>query len=382
MQKSVLNHAGALMLGAITVATPPLAQGAIEIDLRGRAQLDAAYHDEDAVLLDDGFLNRRTRLGISGKLDDWSVIIEYDFAENSTAAADVVLSRKLGEGTVSVGQFKVPMGLNELTSSNHVTFMERSSPSTVVVDPARRLGVGYAYFGSNYTLQTMAYGRAMGGKEAGDMPLGVAGRATYAPELDAGRIHLGISAAYEDRQDYSTLRFRDRPELRVDGNRLIDTGNIVDVGSTAKLGLELAFQSGPFSIEGEYLRVDIDTDDGTDPAFSGYHLQTSYVLTGESRGYRDGVFRGVTPDRPAGAWEVAARYGFVDLIDSGFQGGEQETITLGLNYYATSNIRFVANYIMVDVTDSAASVGGANVPPVIVGSDSPNIFAVRAQFHF
>lgn len=384
MQTTDPTRAGALVFAAALAAAlatvvPMPAIAAIEIDLRGRVHLDAAYHVEDEVLLDDGFLNRRTRLGVSGKLDDWSAVIEYDFADNTTTAADVMLSRKVGSGTVNIGQFKVPMGLNELTSANHITFMERSSASTMVVD-ARRLGVGYDYFGSNYTVQTMAYGRAIGGREAGDMPLGIGGRVTYAPEFGTGRLHLGVSAAYENRQDYSTVRFRERPELRVDGNRLIDTGNIVDVGSTTKLGVELAFQSGPFSVEAEYLSVDVDTD--TDPTFAGFHVQTSYVLTGEARGYRNGVFRGITPDGRAGAWEVAARFGMVDLIDGGFQGGEQETIALGVNYYATSNIRFMANYIMVDVTNSAASVGGENVPPAIVGNDSPNIFAMRAQFHF
>jgi phosphate-selective porin OprO and OprP len=389
--RTTCTRAGALALAAVIAAaaaatsTPALAASAtlgdVKIDLRGRFNLDAAYHDEDSVLLDDGFLNRRTRLGVSGTLHDWSVIVEYDFAENTTTAADVMLSRKLGAGTVNVGQFKVPMGLNELTSANHMPFMERSSASTVVVD-ARRLGVGYDYFGSNYTVQTMVFGRAMGGKETGDMPLGIAGRFTWSPEFDVGRLHLGVSGAYESRQDYSTLRFRERPELRVDGNRLIDTGNIGSVNSTTKLGLELAFQSGPFSVEGEFFNLDVDVDVGTDPGFSSYHVQTSYVLTGEARGYRNGVFRGITPDRATGAWEVAARYCFVELIDAGIQGGEQETVTLGVNYYATSNIRFMANYIVVDVTDSTALVRGSNVPPVVVGDDSPNIFALRVQFHF
>jgi phosphate-selective porin OprO and OprP len=376
------SAAALLAVCAVPVqAAPGMTVGDIEIDLRGRLHFDAAYHDEDDVLLDDGLLNRRTRLGVAGKLHDWSVIVEYDFAENTTTAADVMLSRKLGAGAVNIGHFKVPMGLNELTSANHITFMERSAASNVVVD-ARRLGAGYDYFGENFTVQTMVFGRPIGGKETGDMPLGIAGRFTWSPEFDLGRLHLGISGAYESRQDYSTLRYRDRPESRVDGARLIDTGNLEDVNATTKIGLEAAFLSGPFSAEGEFFSLDVDLDEGADPSFTGYHLQMGYVLTGEARGYRNGVFRGITPDRRTGAWEVAARYGSVDLIDAGIQGGEQETLTLGVNYYPSSNVRFMANYIRVDVTDSTAVVGGENVPPAVVGDDSPNIFALRAQFHF
>jgi phosphate-selective porin OprO and OprP len=361
-------------LGA-SAALPALANP--EFDLRGRFHLDAAYFDEDDVPLDNGFLNRRTRIGVSGRINEtWSGQIEYDFAENGVAANDVFLRGRIGPGALTIGQFKVPMGLNELTSSNNITFIERAANSNVVVD-ARRLGVGYSWFGASFGYQTMIYGRRMSEKEAGDMPMGVAGRVIFNPALAENvRVHLGASVAYENRQDYTTLRFRDRPEARPDGNRLIDTGNIADVDSTLKYGLELAFQSGPFSVEGEYLVADVDRS-GPSPTFGGWHAQASYVLTGESRGYRDGVFRGITPGGPGGAWEVAVRYSAVDLIDAGFQGGEQNNLTLGVNYYVSSNLRFMANYIRVDVEDSAAAVRG-----VVVGDESPNVFLVRAQYHF
>jgi phosphate-selective porin OprO and OprP len=135
---------------------------------------------------------------------------------------------------------------------------------------------------------------------------------------------------------------------------------------------------GPFSVEAEYLSVDVNRAAGLEPGFSGYYVQASYVLIGEKRGYRGGVFRGVTPAQAGrGAWEVAARYSYVDLIDSGFLGGEQENFTLGLNYYASANVRFMLNYIHIDVSDSTAVANG-----VAVGNDNPHVVLARAQFHF
>jgi phosphate-selective porin OprO and OprP len=159
--------------------------------------------------------------------------------------------------------------------------------------------------------------------------------------------------------------------------RLIDTGTIGDVKDTTKFGLEFAYQAGPFSVEAEYFNVDVNRSAGEEPSFSGYHVQASYVLTGESRGYRGGVFRGVSPSGPRGAWEVAARFSSVDLVDSGFTGGEQENLTLGLNYYASANVRFMVNYIFIDVKDSTAVPNG-----VTVGSDKPNVLLARVQYHF
>lgn len=368
----------AMLIGgaAMTAAAPALADP--EFKIRGRVHVDYGVHDEDDVPLGDGFLNRRARLGMTGKIDDnWSGIIEYDFAENGSAANDVMINRRLGTGTLKIGQFKVPMGLNELTSSNAITFIERSSASNSFVD-ARRLGIGYDWFGGTFGFQGMLFGRRIGTDATGDEPFGAGARLIYAPTFDNGLYHLAASVAYEDVGDFSTQRYRERPEARADGNRLIDTGNIADVSSTTKFGLEAAFQSGPFSAEAEYFSVDLSRDAGAEPTFSGYHVQASYVLTGEKRGYRGGVFRGIAPgDNSRGAWELAARYSNVDLIDSGFQGGEQKNLSLGVNYYASANVRFMLNYIMVDVSDSTATVGG-----LMVGDDKPNILIGRAMFHF
>lgn len=173
--------------------------------------------------------------------------------------------------------------------------------------------------------------------------------------------------------------FSDRPEARPAGVRLVDTGSM-DASSTTKLGAELAYQAGPFSAEAEYLMADVDLDNGNgDPTFDGYHIQASYVLTGESRSYGGGGFGGITPAGPGGAWEIAARFSHLDLNDEGFRGGEQDSITLGVNYYHSANLRFMANAIFVDVDDSdavAGLTGGAS------RSDSPSIFLARAQYNF
>lgn len=368
----VLLLGGALLSFAVTAVAAP------EFKVRGRLNLDYALHDDDEIDLDDGFLVRRTRIGLQGTIDEnWSGIVEYDFAENNTSAQDLILRRKLSGGTLKLGSFKVPMGLEELSSTNNIPFIERSSANAALVD-ARRLGIGYDYFSGAIGFQAMAYGRGVGDNEDGDDPLGVAGRFVYAPVMGSNQLHLAASLAYEDVRDYDVQRYRERPEARVDGNRLVDTGSISDVDTTTKYGLEAAFQSGPFIAQAEYFSVGIDRNAGAEPDFSGWYVQGSWVITGEPRGYGGGIFRRVTAGNPdRGAWELSARYSTLDLNDAGFQGGEQENISVGLNYYANANIRFMLNYIMVDVTDSGATVDG-----VEVGDESPNILIARAQYHF
>ena len=50
-----------------------------------------------------------------------------------------------------------------------------------------------------------------------------------------------------------------------------------------------------------------------------------------------------------GAWEVAARYGAVDLNDGPVRGGEHTSLTLGVNWFLNQNVRLTANYIYNDV---------------------------------
>ena len=354
-----------------TVTTPAFA--APEFDVRGRAHLDFGLVDADENNeIGSGSDLRRARLGVKGKLDDiWSFIAEYDFSGDGADAQDLNLSRNLGPGRLIIGQDKVPMGLNELTSSNNITFIERSSINNVV-SPARRNGLGYHGSRGALTFQAMAFTNNLNDDNDGDEPLGLGGRVVYNPSIGDGRmLHLGVSAAYEDLGDAEQMRLRERPEARPNnGARVIDTGTIEGVESNIRFGLESAYQAGPFSAEAEYLYIGLDRDSGSDPEFSGFHLQASYVLTGESRSYGGGKFGSVKPSGSSGAWEVAARFSTVDLTDSGITGGEMDNVTLGLNYYLTPNLRFMANLIRADVDDGR------------FGDEDISIALFRTQYHF
>lgn len=350
---------------------------AVEIKPRGRVHLDYAAHDEDASRLGDGFRVRRARLGLSGSVDeDWSFKVEYDFAEGSTDAKDVYLSYTGWEaGELVIGQSKVPFGLEELTSSNDITMIERSL-ATGAFAQSRRVGIGFQTAGGNWNLSLMGFGQPIGSdvrSSSADEGLGVGGRFVFNPlHTESSVVHLGIGVASEGPADgdAETVRFRARPESRPTGVRLVDTGTIGSVDRINRLGLEAAWRSGPLSVHGEWMQADVSRKAGEpDLDFSGWYVSGSWVLTGESRGYRNGVFKGVTPSGPRGAWELTARYSDLDLDDVTIAGGEQRNVSLGVNWYANAHVRFMANYI--DVQSDRQGV-----------SDDPGIFLMRAQVSF
>jgi len=46
-----------------------------------------------------------------------------------------------------------------------------------------------------------------------------------------------------------------------------------------------------------------------------------------------------------GAYEVAARYSYLDLDSGTIAGGKLHDLTLGLNWYANRNMRMMFNYV-------------------------------------
>jgi phosphate-selective porin OprO/OprP len=187
---------------------------------------------------------------------------------------------------------------------------------------------------------------------------------------------LGLGINYRDTGDNETTRFKKTPESHIAGISIVDTGTIADVADYLKVGLEVAAVYGPLSAQAEYITTSVNRSSGSDLGFDGWYIQSGYFLTGESRNYKKGAFGGVTPkgivgEGGIGAWELGLRYSTLDLMDRAIDGGEVDSVTLGLNWYATPTLRFSANY--VDVLEVK---GGT------YDNEEPSLFQVRSQWAF
>jgi phosphate-selective porin OprO/OprP len=358
--------------------------GKFEMELGGRIQVDGAWYDEDNVDLDgeNGTEFRRARLFVKGTMYDvWDYKAQYDFAGNETTLKDVYIRYTGFPFKITVGQFKQPFSLEELTSSKYITFMERAMPVDAFAT-SRRIGVGASHASDHWTFAASLYGREEGDDTDGDQGYGAGARLTWAPWNEKGRVlHLGAAGAWEDPND-NNVRFRTRFETHKTSTRLVDTGNIPDPDSFTRYGAEAATVLGPFSLQGEYIGVAASSNDESDPDFNGWYVYGSWFLTGESRAYKKGAFSRVTPKSTVGkgggigAWELAVRYSTIDLDDADTLGGEEDNITIGVNWYATKYVRFMANYVMADASPVSVDVDPNRE------DDDPNVFQVRAQIDF
>jgi phosphate-selective porin OprO/OprP len=372
-----------------------------ENKLAGRIMLDGvmwANQNDSSLGVYDNQPNyvefRRIRLGTAGSgFGVFNYKIEFDFEpEGDSSLSDESLEpfvsikdvyMGINEvpffGTILVGNQKEAFSLEELTSSRHITFLERALPNAAFV-PARRTGIGsYNYSpGEQFTLAYGAYfdepwinvrKEIVGDRQGINLPI----RATWCPFYEAGGrgvLHLGGGAIYRDDRD-DRVRFRARPNTH-EGDRWVDTG-VMAVDYYYNTNLEAAMVYGPFSLQGELFYTHSNNINGTpDGDFYGAYFYGSWFITGENRAYRRsrGVFDRVKPstnfwlvrtvdggkDMGWGAWEVACRWAYLDLSDAvawddedgvaeiDDEAGILHNLTCGLNWYWNPNMRMMFNY--------------------------------------
>lgn len=368
------------------------ADGNYSFQAFGRVHADYAFFADDKTDHPDGATFRRARLGFKGDLgEDFNYKAEVDFgnkdSDDSVSLKDVYLAYTgLDHFTIRAGNFKPALGLEEITSSNYLTFIEDSAP-TQSFTTGEILGVQMYHHGERYSWALGLHNDATTSKSSDDEAKSIIGRMTYLPWLSEQNLfHVGISGGRRI-PDSSTdaVDFDATAENALQRRQSVETGTIAGIDHVDVLGMEAAFVSGPFSLQGEYFITAVDREQAQDLHFTGWYGQASWLLTGESRPYKksSGSFGRIKPFHPFnlkentwGAWELAARYSYLDLNDHDVQGGKLEDITIGVNWYLHDHIRLMANYIFAN-SDEVTPAGNN-----VAADDDPQIVLLRAQFDF
>jgi len=362
--------------GGLQLATE---DGEFAVKIGGRIQVDSAWYDEDGTAMGNGTEIRRARLYLQGKMyRDWGYKLQYDFTGSGRGGIkDAFLSYNGFENIeLKAGNFKDPFMLQEQTSSKHITFTERSLVDAF--SAGRHIGAMVSTKYQHWTAAVGFFGEAVNTLASGnDEGWGIAGRTTFAPiNQKTNVIHFGVAADYRETGDKESVRFKQQPETHISGINIVDTGTITGAENYLKLGAEFAVVEGAFSAQAEYIWTHIARDIETDLDFYGWYVEAAYFLTGESRRYKKGKFAAVSPRsivgrNGIGAWQLAARYGMINLNDADINGGEAESVTIGLNWLPTPTLRFSGNYVKV-----------LNVNEGPRNGEEPSLFQVRGQWAF
>lgn len=353
---------------------------------RGRVQVDVAGVDTPpGVTGARGGMKtefRRVYLGVDGKIPGGIAYrVEADIANSAVELTDVYFTYGTGPLSVTVGQIKPFWSLDEMTSDLFTSFMERAAFAQAF-GFERKVGLSAQYKRGELLVQAGVFGdNANDLLDDSNNSIGVDGRAVWMPKLGNAQLHLGGSVHWRDFNDpAAAIRYRARPFAHTTDVRLVDT-RVLDASGERGMGVEAAVVSGPFHAASEGFWQTAKRPSLADPTFFGGYAEVGMVLTGESRGYKDGSFDRLKPSKPItaggmGAFEVNARYDHLDLNDSGIVGGRQRTMLLGLVWAPIDYIRVTANYGRVKINDAAiASATGDR-------DYSADTFGLRTQIDF
>jgi phosphate-selective porin OprO/OprP len=378
-------------------------------------QIDFGWFGQDTVNeqtvgpIPDGAFFRRARVGWFGELyEKIEYRTEFDFAEparprfldNWVALRNLPIIRN-----AILGHYFEPFSLERYTPNRFITFTERSLADTFA--PVRNMG---AMVYGNVLDERVAWAAGVFRSNSNDYGEDVSFRGGYAgtfhttflpwyeeiDEYTRRLLHLGGSVSYRTPGD-DPVRFSTRPSARMRQQGVggipvfVDTGDIDDVDYFWLYGIEAAWVEGPFSVQAEVIQSTVIRHFDENPTFRGGYIYGSWFLTGESRSYsptsilgrfREGIFQRMKPRSAVfqptqgggvtgiGAWEIAARWSFIDLNDAGIEGGYLYDLTYGLTWYLNEYTKSMFNYVQ------------ANLKDPVQGSSTANLFVWRVQFEF
>ncbi len=425
---SISVRANVQMDGAMYGESPA---GPLTTDFR-RGSVGAVPNRENTAARDfsDGFYFRRARFGVEGTIArdfNYRLLLELGGSgtEGPTRINDAWIAYTgLAPFTFQLGAFAPPSNMDDSTTPEDIAFIERASASELsraLGGADGRLGLAVKAGGKRWMSSIALTSRTVSDAEVFDTQAAAVARAGFLAATGSDyNLHLGASGTYvfspADQGQGTTprhpLRYRDRPEIRVDGLRLIDTGNI-DADHASVYGLEVGGNWKNFYLQGEHFWYDVQRRASAnlpDPDFEGYYLQGSWILTGESRRYNPvtGSFQNPRPRTPFsstggfGAWELATRFSRMNLnfeeglegmaaLPAAVRGGDQQIWTFGVNWFPNPNFKVMLNYLLIDV-DRLNPAGPANTTPfgpapntpppgVEIGQDL-DVLALRTQFSF
>lgn len=352
---------------------------------------------------EDGADFRRARLRVDGTMYEqieWAA--EYDFVNSAnldgaaramTGPTDLWFAFKdvPALGLVKIGNQKEAIGFEHLVSSRFLPFMERSyNQDTFYGGLFNGFNPGVSASGTYGTEEIGTYNLGLFkptnnifAYNTGEGDYAVTGRLTrllFWEDEGSRLVHLGVSLRQAtatgtnvgagSTNPFRSQTFRTRDAIRTGLSTHWPTpANITLFGDDSQsANLEFVVVHHSVTLQAEYLvngfqdaRRDPFDPLGTNVFYHGGYVQLLYYLTGEHDHYgkKVGFFERVKPAENfifmrdesgcyftgRGAWQIGARYNFLDLNDEGLNGGILHNGTLGLNWFLNPNMKLQFNYI-------------------------------------
>lgn len=374
-----------------SIGTP---DGSSFVRLRGVLHVDGRHFEGDGTpATSNTWLLRRVRPIIEGTFANlFDFRFTPDFAQGRTVIQDAFITARLQPwAAVTVGKFKVPIGLERIQSAQDLRFIERGFPTSLV--PNRDLGVqlGGEVRGGLFSYNVSYTNGVLDGSSSennvtpdgeSDAKGDVSARVFFQPFLNSENFALrglgfGVGATYVDstgnasntllpsyRTPGQATFFSYRATAAASGATQAVNGTYAD-GERLRISPQFFYYYNSIGLLGEYAQVSQDVSrtigaltrsDSLDN--KAWQLQFSWLLTGEEQ-----TFRSPSPANPFqvgqpgwGAWELVARVQEMSIDEAAFAGGaasfanpatsaqKATSAGIGVNWHLNQNVKWQLDY--------------------------------------
>jgi phosphate-selective porin OprO/OprP len=285
----------------------------------------------------------------------WTAGIMYDGPTATWLVRETGVMVEVPEiwGHLFVGRTKEGFSLNKVMVGYAGWTMERSTISDATI-PILADGIKWlGYLPKRNLIWNLGfYGDTLSeGQSFSTYDNQASGRLAWVPLLspEGGKLlHVGLSLRY-GKPNEGKLRLRSRPEA-FPAPYFVDTGEFA-AKSTKMAGIEVYYRPGPLLLGTEYIFQKANAAESGDPLFHGGDIVATWLPTGETRVYntRGGFFNQISPARPVfeggpGAWELVARFSYIDLDSGSLRGGKFWRITPMVNWHLSDHVRLEMAY--------------------------------------
>lgn len=344
---------------------------ALRVDFRFKLQADWRRFPEELEPDSGTFAVVRRRVGVEGWVARvFEYKVEYDLQGNGAWTDVFVNVRRFRAVEAQAGRFKIPFSLDQTTGITNLDFISRTAIGRDLA-PGRDVG-GMVHGRLLDEVLALGYEAGMFRHDGNQARFGenpgadatLAARVTLRPFRALRRraplrsLEVGVAATTGDVPEGpgpNSLRAR-----TIGGAPIFYEAYVH--GRRTRLGSQLSWEPGPFSLKGEVVRIrdarrgqGLLADDLPGLIYTGWYVSSTWVLTGERKA------GGVDAAKPLfaggfGAVEVAARYERVrfgssdaseppeanprsaNLVETG-----TDAWTAGVNWYLNRWLRIQAN---------------------------------------
>lgn len=383
------------------------ADGANSVRLRGVLHIDGRHFEGDgSPATSNTWLLRRVRPMVEGTFANiYDFRFTPDFGGGKTIVQDAYVTARFRPwAAVTVGKFKVPVGLERIQSANDTRFVERAFPTSIA--PNRDIGVqlggdvagGILNYNISYTngVNDGSSSDALASPDVDNDAKGdVSARVFFQPFLNANNFALrglgfGVGGTYVDATGTSANTLLTTYKTPGQATFFSYRGATAATGTTPALanatfadGQRLRYSPqfyyyySSFGLLGEYAVVsqDVTRNNGAVTRSDtldnkAWQLQFTWLLTGEEEGFRNPTpgsnFEIGKPGR--GAWELVARIHELKIDDDAFVGGANSfanpltaarrarAAAIGFNWYLNPNVKWSFDYEQTQF-DGGATTG-------------------------